>query len=75
MSMLKILQMANSIGGNPNTKINTRKEMTVFIKEKYPELYDDYQEAWKYGYMRQGRLFGIVLTKNGFNKMIKLKEY
>ena len=71
MSMKRLLQAVSNTGNflPRNGTPYSRKELTEYIKEKYPEVAHLLQEAWKRGLIRQGLMYGFVLTNKGYNEL------
>ena len=71
----RILEIVNDIGGNPESKIEDRKSLRKDITDMMGES-SSYlvTYSFKQGYIRKGAMWGFVLTKNGLNKLIQLRE-
>jgi len=67
---LKILLLANS-----DNEYNTRK---VFVKKSREffgeEGKDEAIQCWYEGLIRQGRIYGSVLTRRGFTEFIRVRD-
>lgn len=52
----------------------TRKELSIVMKEEGDYIYKVYQQMWKDGLLRTGRLGWVCITKKGLKELEWLEK-
>jgi hypothetical protein len=75
MSLEDVLRAADNTGSNTSSNILNRKQLREMIVEIYGVSGSEWLTyAFKEGYIREGRLWGFIMTKKGYEKLFELQE-